>query len=315
MSGLSAVLQGRPFHRPASQQYRFARRLAPAQRDMLEQALCDRVRNAARNLQERRAALTMWMAVQQARLRTYDEAQREQYALDRRNAVERGLCIVTLPAVPFMLWSLRRNHHRSPVRVEYAAAFDNFMRMLRDPQVPPELRETVAQRLDYHLRREGTIAPRQAELLRRWGAIELAESGYLVSEDRDLPPHRIEDMHVLLRRRLQTASGPEAPAGRLTRQELLADAVAALTGTHWDDLDLSALTSSRTQEVLDHLHDLGDRDSRSHARARLALEQARGRVEPLVRNLLALVAEGVRSERTLERARQGRVDRARRAVE
>ncbi len=314
MSGLSAELQGRPFQSPASQQYRFARRLAPAQRDMLEQALCDRVRSASLDAQERRAALGTWMAVQQARLRIRDAAQREQYAIDRRNAAERGLCIVTLPAVPFMLWSLRRNYRRSPVRVEYATAFDNFMRMLRDPEVPPELRETVAQRLDYHLRREGTIAPRQAELLGRWGAMELAESGYLVSEDRDLPPLSMEDRLVLLRRRLETAHGPEEPAVPLTREELLADAVAALTGTHWDDLDLTALTARRTQQVLDHLHDLGDRDSESHPRARLALEQAQGRVEPLVRNLLALVAEGVRSGRTLERARLGRVDRARRAV-
>lgn len=307
------MLHPRLFHKSTSEQYRFARGLTSAQRGELEEALHARVRHSPEDA-ERRAALAMWMSVQQARLRAHDAAHREWQERARYDALTMGLCIVTLPLVPMWLWTLRRNYYESPIRAEYAEAFDNFMRMLIDPEVPRELRETVAERLRYHLRSEGTIAPRQAELLRAQGAMQLAESGYLVSEDSEPPVFNLGERHVLWLRGRSAASGQERAPGPPPPGELLADAVGSLTGTHPDDLDLSGLTAGRTQEVVDHLHDLGDSTARPCPQARRALREARGDVEQLVRRLLTLVGEGVSSERTLDRARRGRQDRARRAA-
>lgn len=308
MSALSAVREKRLFQKSASQQYKFAKRLSPAQRGELEQALQAEILHPTTGDTERRDALTMWMSVQQARLRTHDPAHRQQHSRDQADALEVGVWGITLPLVPLMLRSQRRGYYNSPIRPEYAAAFDNFMRMLRDPGIPPELREVVAQQLDYHRRSERTIAPRQAELLRAQGAMGLAASGYLVSADRDLPPPNATERQVLQRRAQMSAAGQIAPPSPSPTQEVLTDAVSALTGTHIDGIDLTGLTGLHTQQVIDHLQDLGDPASRPRTAAAEALRRAGTDVEQIVRNLSALVGNGVLSQRTLARAARAERD-------
>lgn len=326
MSMLSDVRRKRLLHKSASEQYQFAKRLSPLQRGELERALAAEVRRQPGRT-EARAALAMWMSVQQARLRTHDAVHRRQHDANQASALELAVFGITLPVIPFVMASQRRSYYRSPARAEYATAFDNFMRMLRDPDLPPELRATVAERLDYHRRSEGTIAPRQAELLRMHGAEALAASGYLVAADPDLPVLSSTDRLVLTQREAAAARGgpafaapglpPGSPPSRW--KEVLTLAVGTLTGTHPADIDLSGtMDGGQRQAVIDHLHDLGDHDLTPRAEAVRAVRAARGDVQQIVARMLEVVKSGVLSSQTEHRAALARqhaaMDAARRAA-
>lgn len=310
MSMLSDVRRKRLLHKSASEQYQFAKRLSPVQRGELEQALAAEVRRQPVPT-EARAALAMWMSVQQARLRMHDAVHRRQHDASQVSALELAVFGITLPVIPFVMVSQRRSYYSSPARSEYATAFDNFMRMLRDPDLPPELRGTVAERLDYHRRSEGTIAPRQAELLRMHGAEALAASGYLVATDPDLPPLSPTDRVILAQREAAAVHGgaasaahglpPGSPPSRW--KEVLTLAVGTLTGTHPADIDLSeTMDGEQRQAVIDHLHDLGVQDLAARAEAVRAVRAARGDVQQTVARMLEVVKSGVLSARTVHRA-------------
>jgi cell division septum initiation protein DivIVA len=147
MSALSSKREKRWFKKSASEQYLYAKSLAPAQRNELEQALEQRFRNP----QDPRAgaALDMWLSVQQARLRTHTPAQRRAHRLDQ---------FLQVGAIPDS-WRL---YHASPERPEYRAAISNFVRIIGDQSVSNAMRLQVAQRLAYHCAKEGTLTEQHA---------------------------------------------------------------------------------------------------------------------------------------------------------
>lgn len=328
MSALSDVRRPRLFFKSASEQYQYAKRLSPEQRTALEQALAAEVRQRP-DSDAGRAALAMWMSVQQARLRTHDAAHRQVHGAQQASALATGIAVVTLPLVPVAFMLQRRSYYDTPLRPEYATAFDNFMRMLRDPALPPELRASVAERLDYHRRSEGTIAPRQSELLRIHGAEGLAASGYLVATDPHRPPVSSTERAVIAQREATAAAAAAAardrPAAAAQAQppepartrwpEVLTQAIGTLTGTHPADLDLSGTMDGRQrQAVIDHLHDLGNSDLEPHGEAIRAVRAARGDVPQTVAHLLSIVQRGVLSTQTQRRAALAQQDAERAAA-
>jgi hypothetical protein len=142
MSALSSVRVKRWFKKSASEQYLYAKSLAPEQRQALEQALEQRFRNAQDP--QAGAALDMWLSVQQARLRTHTPEQRRAHRV--RQFRQAGAIMET--------W---RRYHASSERPEYEAALINFLRIIGDESVGNDMRMQVAQRLAYHCSREGTV--------------------------------------------------------------------------------------------------------------------------------------------------------------
>lgn len=150
MSALSSVRVKRWFKKSASEQYLYAKSLAPEQRNALEQALEQRFRNPQDP--QAGAALDMWLSVQQARLRTHTPEQRRAHRV--RQFRQAGAIMET--------W---RRYHASSERPEYHAAFNNFLRIIGDESVGNDMRMQVAQRLAYHCSREGTVTePHMARL-------------------------------------------------------------------------------------------------------------------------------------------------------
>lgn len=76
MSGLSDARVKRWLKKSASDQYLYAKSLTATQRGELEQVLAHMMRG---NTPEAKQALTMWLSVQQARLRTHAPWHQEAY--------------------------------------------------------------------------------------------------------------------------------------------------------------------------------------------------------------------------------------------
>ncbi|MEZ0191395.1 NEL-type E3 ubiquitin ligase domain-containing protein [Ralstonia solanacearum] len=177
MSGLSDARVKRWLKKSASDQYLYAKSLNAAQRGELEQALAQMMRG---NTPEAKQALTMWLSVQQARLRTHAPWHQEVYRrVQLNNFIVPHATVVGIPlAVPLHL-EARTEYYRSMYRPEYAQAFNNFMSVIADSSLT-EIHDAVIARLDYHARREGTIAVPQLRDLRTHGAEHLAAMGYRV---------------------------------------------------------------------------------------------------------------------------------------
>ncbi|QJC26583.1 type III effector protein [Ralstonia solanacearum] len=178
MSGLSDARIKRWLKKSASDQYLYAKSLTAAQRGELEQVLAHMMRG---NTPEAKQALTMWLSVQQARLRTHAPWHQDAYRrLQLNNFIVPYATVVGMPlAVPLHL-AARTEYYQSLYRPEYAQAFNNFMSVIADPSLSVEIHDAVIARLDYHARREGTIAVPQLRDLRRHGAEQLAATGYRV---------------------------------------------------------------------------------------------------------------------------------------
>lgn len=177
MSGLSDARVKRWLKKSASDQYLYAKSLNAAQRGELEQALAQMMRG---NTPEAKQALTMWLSVQQARLRTHAPWHQEVYRrVQLNNFIVPHATVVGIPlAVPLHL-EARTEYYRSMYRPEYAQAFNNFMSVIADSSLT-EIHDAVIARLDYHARREGTIAVPQLRDLRTHGAEHLAAMGYRI---------------------------------------------------------------------------------------------------------------------------------------
>ncbi len=177
MSGFSDTRVKRWLKKSASDQYLYAKSLNAAQRGELEQALAQMMRG---NTPEAKQALTMWLSVQQARLRTHAPWHQEVYRrVQLNNFIVPHATVVGIPlAVPLHL-EARTEYYRSMYRPEYAQAFNNFMSVIADSSLT-EIHDAVIARLDYHARREGTIAVPQLRDLRTHGAEHLAAMGYRV---------------------------------------------------------------------------------------------------------------------------------------
>ena len=177
MSTLSDKRVKRWFKKSASEQYLYAKSLLPEQRDELETELARTMRG---DTPVAREALTMWLSVQQARLRTHSPLQQQLHRSQQvANAIPSATVVgaaVSLPA----LMSTRAQYYQSDERPEYAKAFDNFMSVIGDPTLPPEVRNAVAERLEYHAWSEGTVAPQEQHLLYTHGARKMADQGYRV---------------------------------------------------------------------------------------------------------------------------------------
>ncbi|WP_271655930.1 NEL-type E3 ubiquitin ligase domain-containing protein [Ralstonia solanacearum] len=164
----------------ASPQYLYAKDLAADQRGQLEQALERRFRNPAATAEHRDAALTMWLSVQQARLRTHTSRHRNHHNAEQ---FETAVLSVPIPLMALAYRTQRRRYYSSPLRPEYRAAFNNFMRVIGDSSLTGSTRQRVAAQLEYHWRSEETIARHERAQLEQHGVTGLAESGYQVSED------------------------------------------------------------------------------------------------------------------------------------
>lgn len=136
MSNLSHQSFGSWFRKSPSEQYLYAKSLLRAQRYELEQALETRLRD--RRNPEGKAALTMWLSVQKARMRMRAETPRTGL-----------LSRVGLP------WSSARSSGRSTRyawtgRPEYDTSFQSFIRIIGDPSVRWDWRVEAARQLVYH---------------------------------------------------------------------------------------------------------------------------------------------------------------------
>lgn len=197
MSTLSDKRVKRWFKKSASEQYLYAKSLLPEQRDELETELARTMRG---NTPAAREALTMWLSVQQARLRTHSPLQQQLHRSQQvANAIPSATVVGAAVSLPALL-STRVQYYQSDERPEYAKAFDNFMSVIGDPALPPEVRNAVAERLEYHAWSEGTIAPQEQHLLYTHGARKMADDGYRVP------------------RRTFSALFSEPPAARLTKE-------------------------------------------------------------------------------------------------
>ena len=197
MSTLSDKRTKRWFKKSASEQYLYAKSLLPEQRDELENELA---RTMAGNTPAAREALTMWLSVQQARLRTHSPLQQQLHRSQQiANAIPIATGVGAAVSLPALL-SRRTQYYQSDERPEYAKAFDNFMSVIGDPTLPPEVRNAVAERLEYHAWSEGTIAPQEQQLLYAHGAQKMADEGYRV------PRRTFSDLF------------PQVPAAPLTKE-------------------------------------------------------------------------------------------------
>ncbi|MHA6910193.1 NEL-type E3 ubiquitin ligase domain-containing protein [Ralstonia pseudosolanacearum] len=182
MAALSPERKKRLFKKSASPQYQYAKGLTAEQRGQLESALEQRFRNPAAPAEARDSALVMWLSVQQARLRTHTAGHRNHHNLEQFQLAAMSLPI---PLLALGYRTQRRRYYSSPMRPEYRTAFNNFMRVIGDPSLSQAVRQTVAQRLEYHLRSEETIVRHERQLLGVHGAMGLAESGYEVDTNYD----------------------------------------------------------------------------------------------------------------------------------
>lgn len=166
MYGLSDAPVKRWFKKPASEQYLYAKSLAPPERDELERALEQRFRNSEGP--QAREALSRWLSVQQARLRTHRPGRPVAAALAG-------------------VLSRRRDDCASADRPEYRAAHENFLRVISDDSLPMDLRVTAAHRLAYHACSEETLTQGDSVGLRQAGNQDWMR--YLRSVDPDGAPH------------------------------------------------------------------------------------------------------------------------------
>ncbi len=196
MSGLSDARVKRWLKKSASDQYLYAKSLTATQRGELEQVLAHMMRG---NTPEAKQALTMWLSVQQARLRTHAPWHQEAYRrLQLNNFIVPYATVVGAPlGVPLHLMT-RTEYYRSLYRPEYAQAFNNFMSVIADPSLT-EIHDAVIARLDYHAHREGTIAVPQLRDLRTHGAEHLAAMRYRV-ETAAVPPAPEAGAHAIFSR-------------------------------------------------------------------------------------------------------------------
>ncbi len=182
------IRRWRPFQKSASRQYLYAKSLTRPQRDELAQALEHEFRHAPQP-DTRLTAAGMWLSVQQARLRTHDPAHRQDHDGRQAHNIAQSIpFVLTIPIAIATTRDRRRRYYNTPLRPEYPAAFDSFMRVIGDQSVDEDVRNVAAERLEYHWRSEGTIAPNQQHELREHGVRELAASGYRASTD----PARVE---------------------------------------------------------------------------------------------------------------------------
>jgi C-terminal novel E3 ligase, LRR-interacting len=156
MSSLSDVRVKRWFKKSASEQYLYAKNLSPAQRGDLERTLEKKFRNPGDP--QAQEALSMWLSVQQARLRTHTDEQKSAYRskLIKQVALPAATIVGLNMAAPLFVLN-RRDYHESVDRPEYATAFDNFMQIIGDEYLSMDIRTSAAQKLVYHARQEGTI--------------------------------------------------------------------------------------------------------------------------------------------------------------
>ncbi|MFV8670211.1 NEL domain-containing protein [Ralstonia pseudosolanacearum] len=182
MAALSPEREKRLFKKSASPQYRYAKGLTAEQRGQLESALEQRFRNPAAPAEARDSALAMWLSVQQARLRTHTAGHRNHHNLEQ---FQLAALSVPIPLLALGYRRQRRRYYSSPLRPEYRTAFNNFMRVIGDPSLSEAVRQTVAQRLEYHRRSEETIARHERQLLGEHGVMGLAESGYQIGTNYD----------------------------------------------------------------------------------------------------------------------------------
>lgn len=226
------VRRWRPFQKSASKQYRFAKALTRPQRDELAQALEHDFRHAPQ-ADTRLRALSMWLSVQQARLRTHDPAHRQDHDGRQSHDIAESIpFVVTIPIAIVTTRDRRKRYYDTPLRPEYRAAFDSFMRVIGDPSLDENLRSTAAAGLEYHWHKEGTIAPIQRYELEQRGVRGLAESGYQASTD---PAHVVltagERAFVL--RMGRDATTPDIWAGALRGElEHLRRSVAYIPDRH-----------------------------------------------------------------------------------
>ncbi|MDA8523172.1 NEL-type E3 ubiquitin ligase domain-containing protein [Acidovorax sp. NCPPB 4044] len=184
MARRSATLHDRWLKKPASEQYLYAKRLEPAQRARLEEALEQRFRQAA-DPRERKEAMTLWLSVQHARLRTHGDEHRSAH-----HRAQAGNIVHTLGAGLFSATTLaqrvadsRSDYYDSMLRPEYRTALNHLLRVIGDAALEPALRGAAEQALRYHCETEGTIAPAHANRLRRDGIAALAASGHQFTEE------------------------------------------------------------------------------------------------------------------------------------
>lgn len=180
MAGRSSDRHTRWLKKSASPQYLYAKALTTRQRGQLERVLERRFRHPAATAERRDAALTMWLSVQQARLRTHTSGHRNHHNAEQ---FETAALSVPIPLMALAYRTQRRRYYSSPLRPEYRAAFNNFMRVIGDPSLSEATRQQVAAQLTYHWRSEETIARHERAQLEQHGVMGLAESGYQVSED------------------------------------------------------------------------------------------------------------------------------------
>ena len=196
LKGLSGDLKSRLFKKAYSPQYTYAKSLSSEQRSQLEEVLESQLKGDAGvvDKEEEKAAVEAWLSIQQARLRTHTQEERRRLRNRGREVVRDSLVTMAVPvfAPPMIFLGAAdyrehyRAYHNSPHRPEYAAAFDNFMRILGDIYVSEDLKEIIRERLTYHWKKEKTIAPREASLLGEHGIDKLVESNY-----RSIPPDTI----------------------------------------------------------------------------------------------------------------------------
>jgi hypothetical protein len=183
MYRLSTFRSKRPLNKSASEQYLYAKALSKEERTALESGLEARMREAG-DPAEAKNLMTMWLSVQQARLRTHDDAGRK-----RRNLEAVGFAGAFAATGVGALWIpdavtyARKRYYRSPDRPEYKEAFNNFMKIIGDDNLSQRLRQQAVDKLNYHLHSEGTIAKSQATLIRDFGGAQaLANLGYRVEQ-------------------------------------------------------------------------------------------------------------------------------------
>jgi hypothetical protein len=171
MGTLSDTRVKRWFKKSASEQYKYAKSLSPQQRDELEAELAQTMRG---DTPEAGKAFTMWLSVQQARLRTHAPEQRDKYRSGQLKKMMAALTVVGTPAAAILLAESRGRYYRSEARPEYAKALKNFAEVIGDPSLSHEIRQAAVARLEYHAYREGTLTPMDTARLQLFGVQSIA---------------------------------------------------------------------------------------------------------------------------------------------
>ena len=170
MGTLSDKRVKRWFKKSASEQYKYAKSLSPQQRDELEAALAETMRG---NTPEAGKAFTMWLSVQQARLRTHSPEEQAKYRSGQLKKIMASLTIVGTPAAAILLADGRSSYYQSEARPEYAKALKNFSDVIGDTSLSDEIRQAAVARLQYHAFREGTLTPMDTARLQMFGVQSL----------------------------------------------------------------------------------------------------------------------------------------------